>query len=213
VLLLIDSPLPRKESFSLYRSRAEDHFTPAGQRLLGVFAPHMTEAFAINRQLADMAAAEPGSSLAGTRAIIQTNGMMVSCGEQFLTLLQRCWPGWHSGRLPPDLLQALRPGTQTLPAPQGQIVLRTRTLGPYLAVQAGGASAARLTRREVEVASLYARGSTHVQIAQRLGVARVTVRNTLRKVYAKLQVSNKPELVQALREQPPGGPAAVSKAA
>jgi DNA-binding CsgD family transcriptional regulator len=211
VLLLADSPLPRKESFSLYRSRSEDHFTPAEQRLLGILAPHMTEAFAISRRLSGMAAVERGSSLAGTRAIIQTNGMMVTCGEQFLTLLQQHWPGWYSGRVPPDLLQVLRPGTQTLPTPQGTIVLHTRRLGPCLFVQAGCASGARLARREAEVAGLYARGSTHRQIAQQLGVARVTVRNTLQKVYAKLQVGNKAELVQALRRQPPA--TAVSNAA
>jgi DNA-binding CsgD family transcriptional regulator len=202
VLLLIDGPrTARKESFALYRSREDDHFTLNDQRLLQLLAPHMTEAFAINRQLAEKGTSETGSCLAGTRALIQTNGLMVTCGEQFLKLLRQHWPGWYSGRVPSELMRNLRLGTQTVATREGTIVLDTRKLGPYLFVQAGSPAGRALSGREAEIARLYALGRTYRQIADEIRLQPATVRNVLQKIYGKLQVNNKPQLVQALRAQ------------
>jgi DNA-binding CsgD family transcriptional regulator len=207
VLLHIDGPRKRRvESFALYRSRHDDHFTTVEQRLLELLAPHMTEAFAINRQLADLAIAEKGSSQAGTRAIIQTSGVLVTCGQEFLRLLRRRWPDWYSARVPPELMTNLRLGKQSLGTAEGTIVLDTRKLGPYLLMQVSSLGARVLSARETEVAHLYALGQTHREIAGKIGLQPATVRNVMQSVYGKLQVGNKPELVRALRALPEGLP-------
>jgi DNA-binding CsgD family transcriptional regulator len=203
LLLLFTGPrMARKESFAVYRSRHDDHFTTSEQRLLELLAPHMTEAFAINRKLAGEAArGEVGT--AGTRAIIQMNGVLVTCGPQFLMLLRRCWPDWDSARLPAELMRELRLGAQSLATKEGVIELETRKLGPYLFVEAGPSRGPTLSAREAEIGALYALGRTHRRIADEIGLQPATVRNVLQNVYKKLGVGNKAELVLALREQCP----------
>jgi DNA-binding CsgD family transcriptional regulator len=62
-----------------------------------------------------------------------------------------------------------------------------------------------LTKREREVSQLAARGLTSKQIAGRLGISPRTVDNTLRRVYAKLGVTNRRQLPDR-RVEPAGLP-------
>jgi TolB-like protein/DNA-binding CsgD family transcriptional regulator len=64
--------------------------------------------------------------------------------------------------------------------------------------------AGRLSRRETEIATAYARGATYRAIAERLGIAPTTVRAHISTVYRKLGVGSKIELLTAL-----GGPGGV----
>jgi DNA-binding CsgD family transcriptional regulator len=204
VLLLGDGPAEtRLESFSLFRSRADDHFTTTDQRLLTLLAPHLTEALAISRQLSGMTLSDGGSRLAGTRALIQTDGVIVTCGERLKQLLRTQWPDWFSARLPGELMSELRFGRQLIPTRSGGIMMHIRKQGPYLFLQANPEPDGRaLSPREAETAQLFASGKTYRQIAELLGLRPTTVRNVLQAVYGKLRVGNKPELVKALRAHP-----------
>jgi len=193
----------RSEWFSLYRARRDDHFTPSEQRMMGLLSPHVTEAFAISRRLSQARLLEPGSSLAGTRALIHSNGVMLACGEPFKALIRQACPDWFSGRLPRMLLDRLRPGTVSVGARDGAILLKTERLGPYLFVEARqGPAAGGLSPRESQVAQLFAAGKTYRQVAGEIGIRPATVRNLLANVYGKLQVTSKPGLVKALRASP-----------
>jgi DNA-binding CsgD family transcriptional regulator len=66
-----------------------------------------------------------------------------------------------------------------------------------------GPEAGRLTRRETEVAGLAAGGASNKEIAARLYVSARTVENHLQSVYAKLGVSGRDELAEALRRALP----------
>jgi DNA-binding NarL/FixJ family response regulator len=50
---------------------------------------------------------------------------------------------------------------------------------------------AGLTKREIEVLRLVAKGLTNGQIAQRLGISPVTVSSYLRSIYSKLRVNSR----------------------
>lgn len=102
--------------------------------------------------------------------------------------------------MPSELLGILRLRRQTLATREGAIAFDTRRLGPCLFVQASPSPDGRLSARVIQIARLYAHGRSHRQIAT--GLQPVTVRNFLQRVYRKLRVRNKPELVQALRGQP-----------
>lgn len=78
------------------------------------------------------------------------------------------------------------------------VVLRDRCGGPPTAGVVDGGDAARLTRREREVAALAASGIASREIASRLFVSVRTVDNHLQRVYAKLGVSGRQELGAAL---------------
>jgi DNA-binding CsgD family transcriptional regulator len=67
---------------------------------------------------------------------------------------------------------------------------------PGLAV---GAETGRLTRRELEVAGLAASGASNKEIAARLYVSARTVENHLQTTYAKLGVTSRDQLAEALR--------------
>ena len=56
-----------------------------------------------------------------------------------------------------------------------------------------------LAPREMSAAMLYAQGRSHKDIAATLGLTPATVRTYLRTAYAALGVSNKVDLVAALR--------------
>ncbi|MCK5366149.1 MAG: LuxR family transcriptional regulator, partial [Gammaproteobacteria bacterium] len=55
-----------------------------------------------------------------------------------------------------------------------------------------------LSERERMVAERYATGETHKEIAAALHIAPATVRNHLASIYRKLDVRNKPGLINAL---------------
>lgn len=55
-----------------------------------------------------------------------------------------------------------------------------------------------LSGRELEIATAYAEGQSHKEIARGLGISPATVRTHLRTVYRKLTVTSKIELAQAL---------------
>ncbi len=56
-----------------------------------------------------------------------------------------------------------------------------------------------LTKRELEIAHIYANGATYSEIADRLYIAPSTVRTHITSIYRKLQVSSKIELSQTLQ--------------
>jgi DNA-binding CsgD family transcriptional regulator/tetratricopeptide (TPR) repeat protein len=70
-----------------------------------------------------------------------------------------------------------------------------------------------LSRREREIAKVYAGGATYLQIANELSLAPSTVRTHLTTIYRKLGVSSKIQLLHALAEAGPGDPPPTTRAA
>ncbi|MBR9906243.1 MAG: helix-turn-helix transcriptional regulator, partial [Gammaproteobacteria bacterium] len=57
-----------------------------------------------------------------------------------------------------------------------------------------------LSPRELSAARLYSQGSSYKQVARALGITPATARTYLRSAYIQLGVSNKVELLSALRQ-------------
>lgn len=55
-----------------------------------------------------------------------------------------------------------------------------------------------LTRRELEIAQLVMAGKNNLEVARALGIARETVKQTLRRVYEKLEVRGRAEMAAVL---------------
>jgi DNA-binding CsgD family transcriptional regulator len=68
----------------------------------------------------------------------------------------------------------------------------------HLDIPGLGGGAPELTPRERQVATLVAHGSSNPEIAATLGIARETVKQTLRRVYRKLDVRGRAEMVARL---------------
>jgi DNA-binding CsgD family transcriptional regulator len=71
---------------------------------------------------------------------------------------------------------------------------------PVRCLSDGATITVQLTQREREVASLVAQGSNNQEIASALSVARETVKKTLRRVYSKLDVNGRAQMVARLAE-------------
>lgn len=61
---------------------------------------------------------------------------------------------------------------------------------------------AQLTEREQQIAQHYAQGKTYKEIARALHISPSTVRNHITRIYAKLEIGNKAELIQYLHTSP-----------
>jgi len=62
-----------------------------------------------------------------------------------------------------------------------------------------------LTRREMEVVQILARGARNAEIAEQLFISEYTVENHLKSIYRKLGVSNRTAAVHRLRQRPEPG--------
>jgi DNA-binding CsgD family transcriptional regulator len=116
-------------------------------------------------------------------------------GRQVAELLRRHCGAWCGTMLPPELMAALDgaprcirfAGARLSVGPAGDLVAIRMLCGPGL------------TPRELSAALLFAQGLSYKEVARALGLSPATVRTYLKSAYAGLQVTNKVELVAALR--------------
>lgn len=87
--------------------------------------------------------------------------------------------------------------------PQGRVRFVPTNGNGGSAAAANGASTGRkrLSGREREVALSLARGSTRAEVAAELGIAQSTVATLTKRIYAKLRVHRRAELVSRVREE------------
>ena len=185
---------PHGQWLSLYRADNHDHFCETDGRMLEQVMPHLVEALEINRIIGRVPSAHADLG-AGARAVARTDGTLYHCGKKFTELMLEVWPEWNSGRLPAELMAVLYPGKETVLA-EHAIAVSTSSLGNMLLLNIRRVSPLHsLSRRELEVAKLYAQGNSYKQIGLLLDISPATVRNFLGRIYTKLGINNKVELV------------------
>ena len=186
---------PHGQWLSLYRADKHDHFSQADGRMLEQILPHLIEALEINRIIGKVPSAHSDSGMTGARAIARSDGTLYHCGKKFAELVLEIWPDWNSGRLPAELMVAICPGRESILADHG-IAVSTATLGNMLLLNIRRVSSLhKLSLRELEVARHYGQGKSYKEIGLLLDISPATVRNFLGKIYTKLGISNKVDLV------------------
>lgn len=186
---------------SLYRSDQHAHFCQADGDILEQIMPHLVEALEINRMLGQVPSVDSDSGNRGTRAIARMDGTLYHCGKKFTELLLEVWPEWKGGRLPAELMSALHSNRETILADHA-IAVSTSTLGNMLLLKIRRVSPLHnLSQREHEVARLYGQGKSYKEIGLLLNIAPATVRNFLGRIYTKLSIGNKVELVALLSSE------------
>lgn len=194
------------EWLSLHRSADQDRFSEDDRTKLGLLMPHLSEARAVNRALClNRLSSEPVFSPGSHRALTLLDGTVLHCGRQVSDTIAAEWPDWNEIRLPSPLLATLtRDGRVSIAGRGESILARPFTDCIVLTVKSVPLSE-RLTRREYEVARLFATGKRYKEIAQRCGLSPTTVRNILQKSYRKLSINSKLQLAQLLRESARSG--------
>jgi DNA-binding CsgD family transcriptional regulator len=184
---------------SLYRANEAARCNAQEARLLALLAPHLMQALSLNRMahLHRLALAAPDGSERGF-ALCDPRGVVAHADAAFASLMRTEWTDWGGRRLPDTLLSAFLRG-QSDHRGRFTVVSQRREHGLLFLGARPRAPVDRLTPRERLVAQLAARGSTHKEIALALGRSPATVRNQLRAVYDKLQITHVASLADALR--------------
>lgn len=183
------------KSVSLYRADPADTFTEQDRLATERLIPHLDEALTVARLLA----ATRRRADAGRQwsiAICDSAGLLVYVDPQFEALLQAEWPSGFIRRLP-DAVQAAifrhdanaqytgRTLTMRCERDAGLLFLKAR-----LRVPADG-----LSRRELAVVQIVAKGYTHKEVARLLQLSPATVRNHIQTIHQRLGVATNAELV------------------
>jgi len=182
-------------AISFYRSDAGAPFSEADRLLKQCLMPHMAAAWSMVR----LKSIERQSRSETTRnrplALCDRFGLLHACNPQFVEHMRAEWANWRGPTLPTEFQEHLG----------GRFVGRHIISGsvPFKDLWWLHAREKRpiddLSRRELEVARLFADGQSHQTIAETLHRSPSTVRNHLKSVYAKLGVSNKVALGEMLR--------------
>jgi len=196
VISMPDAAPQSLEWLSLYRENPDAHCSDDEKRWLEFVAPHLGEAWRINRALNTTDA--PGEGATGIAVADAANGLLLCADSTFLTLLAREWRGFD-GRHVPAMLQRGWQGHRIFVHLARHCRIDGRNAGElvYLAAREK-AGTESLTPRQIEIAGLYSQGLSSKQIAQRCGLSPATVRNHLAMAYAALGVHGKIELAQRL---------------
>jgi DNA-binding CsgD family transcriptional regulator len=175
-------------------------FSHADVRSFEACAPHMVEAFAVNRAtVLTKSLGRDADTL--PVALADIDGRLLMTTPSFARIF---WPRElpETSYLPEEAVRTLKRGR---PWP-----LRTTEYTLYAQPDDGtgwilclrrGHPGDQLTQRERQIAELFGRGATYKVIAERLGLAPATVRNHLQNIYAKLAVASRDELNAALSQR------------
>lgn len=166
-------------------------FAQPARDLKSLLMPHLSNAYRINLQsvLSSMTGCDE------VAAITDSKGWILLAQDKFRTFLYQ--EGAQADRLP-DYFCPVRIG-QT--AVQGnQVAATAQRLGEhYLVRLVSLGSFAGLSARERQIAQFYADGLTYREIAGMLEIAPSTVRNHIARIFEKLEVSSKIELIRLCR--------------
>lgn len=203
-VLMVAIPNPADEILTVlmvirvFGSKRPD-FDERDEAFFTAVAPHVAEAFAVNRTTWLGTAAGPAQAL--PVASIDAEGRFIRTMPAFVRLF---WPDElpKTAYLPPAIVKQLEKG-KPWPMPDGQHTLHAyREEGGGFLLRIRGTSAAdRLSVRERQIAGAFARGASYKAIAKELTLSPATVRNHLQNLYAKLGVTERDQL-SALLSQP-----------
>lgn len=136
-------------------------------------------------------------------ALSSRKGELLYIGREVGAALDEEYAGWQGSSLPGQLSDMLGRAPCTL-SPIGGKGIMVQPCGELISLMVPSRRRSSvLSPRELSAARLYAQGSSYKEVARTLGVTPATARTYLRNAYVQLGVSNKVELISALRH--PGG--------
>ncbi|OBX18607.1 helix-turn-helix transcriptional regulator [Erythrobacter sp. QSSC1-22B] len=166
-------------------------FTEDQRAFKQMLMPHLSQAMRVNRELWGQ-----GDTLEHEAvALVGNDGTILSVQGPFRDLAQNAWGG-RVASIPREAMASLRRAGRW----EGDTVrARMSPFGSKYFVHLSVVSVlTRLSRRESQVAELFASGLSGKQVARELGTAPSTVRNQIVRIYEKLGVSNKAALASLI---------------
>ncbi len=184
------------EAISLYRSDPDAPFSREDREIKEYVFPLMVEAFCYN-QLNYMLSLSRHSHTS-TLAVCDEKGWLRHAEPGFYPMLKTVWPDWSGPVLPPPFLKLIS-SSETSLLRYERVNFRHEKVGKLRSIFAHRRTLTRkLTKREDQIAVLFASGKSYKNIAEKLNISPATVRNHIDSVYKKLDVSNKVELLNTI---------------
>ncbi|AGF77996.1 CheY-like receiver domain and HTH DNA-binding domain-containing response regulator [Desulfocapsa sulfexigens DSM 10523] len=185
------------EIMSLYRQNPEQTFTDKEQLAKQFVFPLMINALHANQiqHMVNLAKVNSTSAL-----VLCDNKAWIRFSEpECIQLLKQQWPQW-SGPVLPKSVAAWLHTKASLPLKRRKLVFIRKQIDDMILLQVYPANDVTdlLSKREDQIARIFASGLTYKEIATDLELSPATVRRHIESVYKKLMVSNKIELHQAL---------------
>lgn len=173
---------------SLYRNDG-NFFTETERGIFQVVARHMVSAMRTCQITHIKRLNESPLISLAAKAIVDTEGVIHFAEDRLIAALQTEWPDWQGPWLPPEAwgklaAQRLFTGARIVLSLEGGETLRLLSARPKLAID-------ELSKREREVAKLFASGLSNKEIALHLDISPSTVRNQINTVYEKLGLGDK----------------------
>jgi DNA-binding CsgD family transcriptional regulator len=185
----------------LYQPRASLNASDEQLRWITFFAPHMAEAFRVNRLLH----AEPVSNVllqddSGLAVADAASGLLIRADAGFQKFISELWRSFDGRNFPKNLDIQIRTRSAFIFIERGIQIIGCKTgLLVHLVARRVEAGAG-LTSRQFEIAKMYASGLTCKTIARTLHVSHSTVRNHLAIVYESLKIHDKCSLASRVHE-------------
>ncbi len=193
--------LPDRKSFlfvSLFRSGVRTRTFKAREiALKQLLTPHLYACWRANL-LAELQRRQLGNNWNKRGvAFVDRQGTIVCTDASFAALLSERWPAWRGRRLPKMLMDAFVSPDASSKRKCLDLNVEWLQTGGLFRFEVRCASALdRLTPREREIAEYFAQAQSYKEIAARTSLAPSTVRHHLRAIYAKLDISDKAQLVR-----------------
>lgn len=180
---------------TLCRADPAQPWMPASRQLKERLFPHLIEAYALAccLHLGSHNAEERG------RAIADRSLLIANITPAFKQLMLLEWPGWVGWRMPPEVCAAWLGGSRGLRYKGKHVVIGMESDQQLVHLTVRRCNLLDvLTSRELAVARLFARGLKHKAVAIEIGISPNTVRNQIKSIYDKLDVSNKTSLAACM---------------
>jgi len=194
--VLIEPVSSLNEFITVWRKDVKRPFSEADRSIKQFLMPHLAESYRNCRllHLLENGRRVPG----GYWALCNPDGILIDAHRRFASMIADEWKEWNSAELPAPLRKHAIAGTEYCGR---RVVVIPKSLSGYVYLEARLKNAVdQLSPREREVANHYAQGRTYVEIASVLGLAPATVRNQISRIFHKLLVNNKAELIRRLRD-------------
>lgn len=183
----------------IYRADLNNPFTEQERLIKQTLMPHLVDA-AAQAQIAPWIEDHTGEQSFPCSAIADQSGMLRHATDDFSGMLQKQWPGWRGPHLPPPLREIVTKG-ENGHFVGGEINVRiNQGMDLALLLARPGRLTDQLSKQQLIAARHSANGASYKQIARSMDLSPATVRNYLTIIYRKLEVKNKTQLAEALRE-------------
>ena len=177
---------------SFYRSTNGDGFSEQSRTIKQLLMPHVISAYKTAVFITAKTASSNNFNETQPLAIVDRYGVTYQQTEGWVEAMQKLVKRWRGPQLPVAIITCLKPGIHRL----GVINLRVKQLENELLLCEALEPRNRreLSKRQREIAKLYAKGLTRIEISNKLGITQNTVVSHLDKIFERLEINNKAQL-------------------